>query len=90
MSDFIEQRSVITFCLWNEILVPESFSMLQYAFIESTMSKTSVTKEHKLDFRQNFHSYRPRYLPDLAPCDFYIWNWSLAGIKKCWHQWEGD
>ena len=39
MSEFVEQRSAIKFCLRNEISVTETFRMLQKAFGDLTMSQ---------------------------------------------------
>ena len=51
MSEFIEQRSAIKFCLRNEISVAETFRMLQKAFGDLTMSQKNVYKWHK-DFKE--------------------------------------
>ena len=39
MSEFVEQRGAIEFCLRNEISVAETFRMLQKAFGDLTMSQ---------------------------------------------------
>ena len=44
MSEFVEQRSAIKFCLRNEISVAETFKMLQKAFGDLTMSQKDVYK----------------------------------------------
>ncbi|XP_053949178.1 uncharacterized protein LOC128857446 [Anastrepha ludens] len=54
MSDLIEQRSAIKFCLRNEISAAETFSMLQKAFGDSTMSQKNVYKWYK-DFKEEGH-----------------------------------
>ena len=51
MSEFVEQRSVIQFCLRNEISVAETFRMLQKAFGDLTMSQKNVYKLYK-DFKE--------------------------------------
>ena len=51
MSDFIEQRSAIKFCLRNEISAAKTLRMLQKAFGESTMSQKNVYKWYK-DFKE--------------------------------------
>ena len=50
MSEFVEQRSAIKFCLRNEISVAETFRMLQKAFGDLTMSQKNVYKWYK-DFK---------------------------------------
>ena len=47
MSEFVEQRSAIKFCLRNEISVAETFKMLQKAFGDLTMSQKNVYKWYK-------------------------------------------
>ena len=44
MSEFVEQRSTIKFCLRNEISVAETFRMLQKAFGDLTISQKNVYK----------------------------------------------
>ena len=51
MSEFVEQRSAIKFCLRNEISVAETFRMLQKAFGDLTMSQKNVYKWYK-DFKE--------------------------------------
>ena len=51
MSEFVEERSAIEFCLRNEILVAETFKMLQKAFGDLTMSQKNVYKWYK-DFKE--------------------------------------
>ena len=51
MSEFVEQRSAIKFCLRNEISVSETFRMLQKAFGDLTMSQKNVYKWYK-DFKE--------------------------------------
>ena len=51
MSEFVEQRSAIKFCLRNEISVPETFKMLQKAFGDLTMPQKNVYKWYK-DFKE--------------------------------------
>ena len=50
MSEFVEQRSAIKFCLRNEISVVETVRMLQKAFSDLTMSQKNVYKWYK-DFK---------------------------------------
>ena len=50
MSEFVEQRSAINFCLRNEISVAETFRMLQKAFGDLSMSQKNVYKWYK-DFK---------------------------------------
>ena len=52
MSDFIEQRSTIKFCLRNEISAAETLRMLRKAFGNSTMSQKNVYKGYK-DFKES-------------------------------------
>ena len=47
MSEFVEQRNAIKFCLRNEISVAETFRMLQKAFGDLTMSQKNVHKWYK-------------------------------------------
>ena len=51
MSEFVEQRSAIKFCLRNEISVAETFRMLQKAFGDLTMSQKNIYKWYK-DFKE--------------------------------------
>ena len=51
MSEFVEQRSAIKFCLRNEIPDAETFRMLQKAFGNLTMSQKNVYKWYK-DFKE--------------------------------------
>ena len=51
MSEFVEQRSAIKFCFWNEISVAETFRILQKAFSDLTMSQKIVYKWYK-DFKE--------------------------------------
>ena len=51
MSEFVEQRSAIKFCLRNEISVVEMFRMLQEAFGDLTLSQKNVYKWYK-DFKE--------------------------------------
>ena len=51
MSEFVEERSAIKFCLGNEISVAEAFRMLQNAFGDLTMSQKNVYKWYK-DFKE--------------------------------------
>ena len=47
MSEFVEQRSAIEFCLRDKISVAETFRMLQKAFGDLTMSQKNVYKWYK-------------------------------------------
>ena len=51
MSEFVEQRSAIKFCLRNKISVAETFRMLQKAVGDLTMSQKNVSKWYK-DFKE--------------------------------------
>ena len=51
MSEFVEQRSAIKFCLRNEISLAETFRMLQKAFGDLTMSQKNVYKWYQ-DFKE--------------------------------------
>jgi len=51
MSNLIEQRSAIKFCLRNEISAAETLRMLRKAFGDSTMSQKNVYKWYK-DFKE--------------------------------------
>ena len=51
MSEFVEERSAIKFCLRNEILIVETFRMLHKAFGDFTMSQKNVYKWCK-DFKE--------------------------------------
>ena len=47
MSEFVQQRSAIKFCLRNEMSVAETFRMLQKAFGDLTLSQKNVYKWYK-------------------------------------------
>ena len=51
MSNFIEQRSAIKFCLRNDISAAETYRMLQKAFGDETMSQKNVYKWYR-DFKE--------------------------------------
>ena len=51
MSECVEERSAIKFCLRNEISVAATFRMLQKAFGDLTMSQKNVYKWYK-DFKE--------------------------------------
>ena len=51
MTEFVEQRSAIKFCLRIEISVAETFRMLQKAFGDLTISQKNVYKSYK-DFKE--------------------------------------
>ena len=51
MSEFVEQRSAIKFCLRYKISVAETFRMLQKAFGDLCMSQKNVYKWNK-DFKE--------------------------------------
>ena len=51
MSEFVEQRITIKFCLRNDISVAETFRMLQKVFGDLAMSQKNVYKWYK-DFKE--------------------------------------
>ena len=51
MSEFAEQKSVIKFCLGDEISIAETLKMLQKAFGDLTMSQKNIYKWYK-DFKE--------------------------------------
>ena len=51
MSEFVEQRTAIKFCLRNEISLAGTFRMLQKAFGDLTMSQKNVYKRYE-DFTE--------------------------------------
>ena len=51
ISEFVEQRSAIEFCLRNEISVAETLRMLQKAFGDLSISQKNVYKWYK-DFKE--------------------------------------
>ena len=55
MSEFVETKSAIKFCLRNEISVPETFRILQKTFGDLTMSQKNVYKWYK-DFKEGRES----------------------------------
>jgi len=70
MSEIIQQRSSIKFCVRNEISAAETHRMLQKAFGDQTLSRASVFDWHKLlkDGRERIedepHSRRPQTSTD--------------------------
>ena len=52
MSNFVEQRSAIKFCLRNDISAAESYRMLQKAFGDETMLQKNVYKWYR-DFKED-------------------------------------
>ena len=52
MSEFVEQRSAIKFCLRDEISAAETYKMLQKAFGDLSMSQKNVYKWYK-DFKES-------------------------------------
>ena len=51
MFEFVEQRSVIKFCLRNEISFAETFRMLQKAFGDLTLLQKNIYKWYT-DFKE--------------------------------------
>ena len=51
MSEFVQQKAAIKFCLRNEISVAEKFRMLQKALGDFTMSQKNVYNWYK-DFKE--------------------------------------
>ena len=65
MSEFVEQRSAIKFCLRNEISVAERFRMLQKAFGDLTMSQ-KTDERHVNQIKELVHKNRRLTIIDLA------------------------
>ena len=51
MSNFVEQRSAIKFCLRNDISTAETFRMLQKAFGDDSMAQKNIYKSYR-DFEE--------------------------------------
>ena len=78
MSEFVEQRSAIKFCLRNEFSVAETFRMLQKAFGDLTMSQKNVYKWYK-DFKEGREC-----VDDVGMSASYQEGITFKGMKLIW------